>query len=54
MATISFSRPLEIRDDKAASAIIEAAQDSRKAVKKVDIARKLESGRVLLRKRYSR
>jgi hypothetical protein len=34
--------------------IIKAAKESRKAVKKVDISRKLECGRVLLRERYSR
>lgn len=54
MATVSFSRPLEIKDDKAAQIIIEAAKDSQKAVKKVDISRKLECDRVLLKKRYSR
>jgi hypothetical protein len=54
MATVSFSRPLEIKGDKAAQIIIEAAKDSHEAVKKVDISRKLECDRVLLKKRYSR
>ena len=54
MATISFSRPLEIKDDKAALIIIKAAKESHRAIKKVDISRKLECGRVLLKQRYSR
>jgi hypothetical protein len=53
MATVSFNRPLEIKDDKAASIMIDAANDSHKAIKKINISRRLESDRVLLKKRYS-
>jgi len=52
MATVSFRRPLEIKDDRAASIIIKAAKDSHKAIERVDISSKLERGRVLLKKRY--
>jgi hypothetical protein len=54
MATVSFNRPLEIKDDKAASILIDAAKDSHKAIRKIDISRRLESGQVLLKERYSR
>jgi hypothetical protein len=54
MAKISFDRPLEVKNDKAASILIKAARGSRKPIKRIDISMKLESGRSLLRKRYFR
>lgn len=54
MATVSFSRTLVIKDDKAAHALIEAATCSRKAIDTKDTLEKLESDRALARKRYSR
>jgi hypothetical protein len=54
MAKISFDRPLEVKNDKAASILIKAAKGSRKPIKRIDISKKLESGRSLLRKRYFR
>jgi hypothetical protein len=54
MATISFSRSLKIKDDKAARALIDAAGCSRKAIESEDTSERLESGRALAKKRYSR
>jgi len=54
MAKISFDRPLEVKNDKAASILIKAAKGSRKPIKRIDISRKLESGRSSLKKRYFR
>jgi len=55
MATISFSKPLEIMSDESASALIEAAEDksSHKPIKRVNISRELERGLPSLKKRYS-
>ena len=53
MATISFLTPMIIKDDKAAAALIKAANCSHKPIRKIDISRELESGLVSLRKRYS-
>lgn len=55
MATISFSRPLEIMSHESASALIEAAEDksSHKPIKRVNISRELERGLPSLKKRYS-
>ena len=52
MATSSFDRPLEIKNDKAAAKLIEA-EKSHKAMRKIDISRELERGRSFLEKRYS-
>lgn len=52
MATSSFDRPLEIKNDKAAAKLIEA-EKSHKAIRKIDISRELERGRSFLEKRYS-
>jgi len=54
MATISFERPLVIKDDKAAAALIEAATCTPKPIKDMDILRKLERGQRLIEKIYSR
>jgi hypothetical protein len=54
MATISFLRPMIIKDDKAAAALIEAANCTPKPIKEIDILGKLERSRLSLRKRYSR
>ena len=55
MATISFSKPLEIMSDESALALIEAAEDksSHKPIKRVNISRELERGLPSLKKRYS-
>jgi|ADurb_Met_02_Slu_FD_contig_21_649724_length_517_multi_8_in_0_out_0_1 hypothetical protein len=55
MATVSFNKPLEIRSDKSASALIKASMetDSHKPIKRVDISRERESGLSSLRKKYS-
>ena len=54
MATVSFNRPLEIRSDESASALIKASKeaDSHKPIERIDI-RERESGLSSLRKRYS-
>jgi hypothetical protein len=53
MAIISFDRPMIIKDDKAAAALIEAATCSPEPIKEIDILGKLERGRRLVRKIYS-
>ena len=53
MATISFLRPMIIKDDKAAAALIKAANRTHKPIRKIDISRELESGLASLKKRYS-
>jgi hypothetical protein len=55
MATISFSKPLEIRSDESASALLKASQEveSHKPIKRLDISRDKESGLSSLKKRYS-
>ena len=53
MATISFLTPMIIKDDKAAAALIKAANCSHKPIRKIDLSRELESGLVSLKKRYS-
>jgi hypothetical protein len=52
MATSSFDRPLEIKNDKAAAKLIEA-EKSPEAIRKIDISRELKRGRSFLEKRYS-
>ena len=54
MAIISFLRPMIIKDDKAAEALIRAANCNPKPIRKIDISRELESGLASLKKRYSR
>ena len=55
MATVSFNKPLEIRSNESASALIKASKeaDSHKPIKRIDISRERESGLSSLRKRYS-
>lgn len=55
MATYSFDKPMEIRSDEAASALIEAAREdnNHKSFKRMDISRERESGLSSLKNRYS-
>jgi hypothetical protein len=53
MATVSFKRPMVIKDDKAAEALIQAATCSRKPVDDVDTMGAIERGRALIRELFS-
>ena len=53
MATISFDRPMIIKDDKAAAKLIDAANCTRKPIVDTDILRELERGRQLLQDELS-
>jgi hypothetical protein len=53
MATISFDRPMIIKDDKAAAALIKAATCKRKPIEDTGILRELERGLRLLKEELS-
>jgi hypothetical protein len=55
MATISFTRRMEIECDESASAFLKAAQDAKEhePVKRMNVLQDRESGLRSLRKRYS-
>jgi len=53
MATSSFGRTVEIKDDKAAARLIKVAE-SHKPIKKIDISKEIERGRSFLKECYSR
>jgi hypothetical protein len=52
MATSSFDRPIEIKNDEAAANLLKAVE-SHKAIRKIDISKELERGRSFLKERYS-
>ena len=55
MATISFSKPLVIRTDESALALIEAFEDrtNHKSIKRIDIAKHREICLSLLKEKHS-
>lgn len=53
MATVSFRRPMVIKDDKAAEALIQAATCSRKPIDHAALLEEIERGRKLIKELFS-